>query len=332
MNPSKPEAGTRGEYLWDRGGPADPEVARLEELLSPYRHNAARTGRLRVRTRRWGFAAAAAAVVLAGFGAWRVLRPEPAGWDIVRFEGAPSVAGREVSKVGRLPVGQWLTTDAASSVFLERGGIGHVTIDPGSRVRVVRNKPEEQRLELARGRLDAFVVTPPRIFFVETPSGTAVDYGCRYTLDVDDAGAGILRVTLGLVRLESAHGEATVPRGAECRMTPGRGPGTPVFSDAPAGFREAAALLDSVLADPGTNTSKQAARQPLDTLLTATRPRDALTLWHLIPRLEGGAREAAYGALANLVPPPTGVTRDGVLALDRGMLDRWWETMQVHFW
>ncbi len=31
---SKPD-----DYLWDRSGPADPEVARLEQLLAPLAHD-----------------------------------------------------------------------------------------------------------------------------------------------------------------------------------------------------------------------------------------------------------------------------------------------------
>ena len=39
--------------------------------------------------------------------------------------------------------------------------------------------------------------------------------------------------------------------------------------------------------------------------------------------------------MAELVPPPAGVTREGVLAGDRSMLDRWWEALglgSVDWW
>jgi len=53
------------------------------------------------------------------------------------------------------------------------------------------------------------------------------------------------------------------------------------------------------------------------------RPRDTLTLWHLLARLEGTDRSLVYERLAALSPPPPKVTRDGVLQLDDEMLPAW---------
>lgn len=319
----------RDGYLWDRSGPPDPHVQRLEEVLAPFRYRpgANRSPPLTFRARpRWVLPslAAAAAIALAAAGFW-FARPGLGSWDIVRFEGTPQIAGRALSAPGRLPIGDWLTTDRASSVLLALDSVGHVTIDPGSRMRVLRADPKEQRLELAQGRLDAFVTTPPRVFLVETPAATAVDYGCKYTLEVDAAGAGVLHVTLGQVRLEAPAATAIVPAGATCRTRPGTGPGVPVFADAAQDFRaQVAAVDDALAASPG---SMSALRAPLDRLLAEARPRDALTLWHLLPRLKESARASVYERLAALVPPPRGVTRDGVLTLDQAMLSRWWTEM-----
>jgi hypothetical protein len=64
-------------------------------------------------------------------------------------------------------------------------------------------------------------------------------------------------------------------------------------------------------------------RAALDSVLEAARPRDTLTLWHLLARVEGDERARVYERLAALAPPPDGVTREGVLRLDRDMLDAW---------
>ena len=64
----------------------------------------------------------------------------------------------------------------------------------------------------------------------------------------------------------------------------------------------------------------------MNVVLSAARKRDGLSLWHLLSSTEGPARERVYERLAALVPPPAGVTREGVLALEERMLDRWrWE-------
>ena len=48
-------------------------------------------------------------------------------------------------------------------------------------------------LALARGEIRAKISAPPRLFFVDTPSGTAVDLGCEYTLQTDEDGTGMLQ-------------------------------------------------------------------------------------------------------------------------------------------
>jgi hypothetical protein len=62
-------------------------------------------------------------------------------------------------------------------------------------------------------------------------------------------------------------------------------------------------------------------------VLDEARPRDALTLWHLLSRLDAADRARVYDRLAALVPPPQRVSRDGVLAHDRKMLDLWWNQL-----
>jgi hypothetical protein len=47
------------------------------------------------------------------------------------------------------------------------------------------------------------------------------------------------------------------------------------------------------------------------------------SLWHLSQRMDGELRTRAFEALSQIAPPPADVTREGILALDRPMLDSW---------
>ena len=58
-------------------------------------------------------------------------------------------------------------------------------------------------------------------------------------------------------------------------------------------------------------------------MLRQARARDTMTLWYLLSRVNGNDRERVYARMAELVPPPDGVTREGVLQLDQEMLKRW---------
>src|SRR5438045_1569135 len=78
------------EYLWDRSGPPDPEIERLEKTLAPlrYRH---RAGVVRLSSPRPRLAwAAAAASILCTIAVWQFrFHPSPVtGWQVSNVEGA----------------------------------------------------------------------------------------------------------------------------------------------------------------------------------------------------------------------------------------------------
>ena len=275
-----------------------------------------------------GLIAVAATLVFAvGLGlVWIYTREARPFWEVANLNGMPRIGARGMAAKGRLGVGQWLETDANSRAQIEVSSIGQVEIDPNTRVRLVETKATEHRLELAQGRLSAHIWAPPRLFFVDTPSGVAADLGCAYTLEVDHNGASLLRVTSGWVALQLKDRESTVPAGAACATRPGIGPGTPYFEDASELFRVTLSKLDfeTNATSEGTTSSKT---NLLDVLLAEARVRDTLTLWHLLARVGGADRAKLYDGMAALVPPPDGVTRAGVLSLNELDLQLWKETM-----
>jgi hypothetical protein len=363
------------DYLWDKSGKPDPEIERLERTLARFGHREAQIelsavaplelpgeapeaeterdaspqparapagGPVRIVRPRKGpalgdmrlfgvgarvWAAAAAVVVVGGAVALLLVTRRSPAWPVARLDGAPTVGERPIDSSGKLAVGQWLETDAASRARITVGEIGELVVEPGSRLRLLEAK-RQQRLHLALGTVTAYIVAPPRQFVVETPSARAVDLGCAYTLEVDPTGAALVTVLAGWVSFEHQGRESFIPAGARCATRPVSGPGTPYFTDASAEFKNALAMLD-VSTDP----SPRGAR--LATVLDEARPEDALTLWHLLARLEGAERGAVYARLEQLVPPPAGVTREGVLRGDHAMLDRWWNELgfgDMDFW
>ena len=276
-------------------------------------------------------AAAAVLVLLSAWGVWLVysnrdnailsVNGKPA-WRVKRIDGTPIVGTERISNNGELAVGEWLETDGNSRAQIAVSSIGSVDIDENTRVRLLETQPTEHRLELARGKMSAHIWAPPRLFFVNTPSAVAADLGCAYTLEVDDQGSSLLRVTSGWVALELENRESIVPAGAACETRPSLGPGTPYFVDSAAGFQ---AALKQVDFDPDAAARSFALKAMLD----QARPRDTLTLWHLLARVEGEDRARVFDKMATLFPPPAGVTREGVLALNQQMLDAWRDAMET---
>lgn len=243
-------------------------------------------------------------------------------WEVRRLEGNPVIGTHKIDETGRLALGQWLTTDGSSRAQISVGQIGEVKIEPNSRVRLVEAKGDEHRLSLSIGKMEAFIWAPPRQFFVDTPSAVAIDLGCSYTLEVNDDGAGLLLVTLGWVAFEWKDRESFVPAGAKCVTRPNSGPGTPYFEDSSAQFQSALSKFDTGADGPGRI-------EALDGVLANARKRDALTLWHLLARTFESERGHVYDRLADLIPPPSNVTREGVIKGDRTMIDAWWDRLEL---
>lgn len=330
------------DYLWDpkTGSEAgENDVQDLERLLSRFRANAeARPEFLEAAWEEtkprsawlggWRVQVAFAAVIILVFaGGWLALRESvnPSGaWKVARLEGAPQVGSQLVGEKFRFHAGQVLETNSVSSARIDAGEIGEVEVGPDSRVKLLDAQRGSGTLSLDQGTIKALIWAPARKFFVQTPAANAVDLGCAYTLHVDANGDGWMRVTIGWVAFERDGRESFVPVDAMCLIHKGAGPGTPFYENATQTFRDALAALDFGANNPSNSDARGKA---LATVLAEARRRDAITLWHLLARTSGDERAIVFDRLAQLVPPPAGVTRDGLLGGDAHMRDLWWDAL-----
>jgi hypothetical protein len=239
-------------------------------------------------------------------------------WNVETLAGTPTAGNEAIGENGKLAVGEFLETDANSRARVQVSNIGQVEIAPNSRVRLVKTQSTEHRLSLERGLLKAKILAPPRLFIVDTPSAVAVDLGCEYTLEVDKDGGSKLHVTAGFVALERGGRESIVPAGAICYTRRGRGLGTPFSDDASAEFQKAIQRFDF----------ENGGSAALKTIIKEASLYDSLTLWHLLARVPKNEREKVFDALAGYVKPPANVTREGILRLDKKMLDGWWKEIE----
>ncbi len=311
-------------YLWDRGDPVDPDVAAMEQALQPLRYSgqapALQGSGSRFRRPKTAPGALAAAAALAlSLSLLPTLGPQgpPAtGWAIASVTGGATIGADPAAPARHLEIGRWLETGAGAQVRVRHDEVGAVTIGPDSRLRLVaERKGAEHRIELARGSIEALITAPPRLFFVDTASAVAVDLGCAYRLEVNESGDGLLEVLAGWVALERRPHTATVPRGGACRLRAGTGPGTPWFTDATAQFRDAVERFD------------YGATDAIAPLLDEARTRDTMTLWHVLPRVDGAERRTVAERMIALAGPPD-APLDAILALDAGALDSWWIALE----
>lgn len=305
------------DYLWNRSGPPDPEVEHLEKLLGRYKHEAPL--RVAVHRRRstamWLAAAAALVLIVAGTLAFRFHWSSGRPWQIETVDGTPTVNGKPVDRHDSLGIGDTLVTDAHSRVTVRIARVGELEIQPGSELELIATSRGRHRIDLRRGTINARVWAPPFTFAVRTPAGLASDIGCAFTLRYAETD-GLLKVTSGWVDFDGDTRSALVPEGASAELRRELGPGTPYWNDAPPALREALRAFD-----------RSASTVDLQRVLEAVRPRDAMTVQHLLERSRSEHRAQLFDHLAKIAPPPPGVTREGVLARDLRMLGAWRESM-----
>lgn len=243
------------------------------------------------------------------------LRPTGQAWDVQVIAGSPTIDGRPGAS--QLRETQWLTTAAGELATLTVPSIGTVTIEPGSRVRLVRSRQKQQHMELARGTLHAFITAPPRLFVVDTPAARATDMGCIYTLRVEPDGTTLLSVAVGWVELSGKEGVTRVSAGLECRTS---ADGVVALPRAKASSLPEAQLaaFDPARIDAGA----------LDALLASCGQPDGITLWHILQRVPEPRRAAVLDRLAALYPAPPDAPREKALALDRTALEAWWNQLR----
>lgn len=272
-------------YLWDRSDPIDPEIARLEKLLAPLGDPGTPLRPRRHRSRLWPYyLALAASLAVAGFFTLRQSPTRPTDW----------------------------IDTSARDVELSIPSMGTVQLARGSRVRVASRAPENYRLELEQGKLEAFIYAPPRRFSVDTPSAVAVDLGCAYTLEVTPSGESLVSVRTGWVAFEREGRESFIPAGARCRTSRRFGLGIPYFNDAPAPLRLAIARFEENGSFPDWRVE--------------ARSRDAVTFWHLLARTR---QPEAYDRLASLIRVPAQVSRPAALRGDRDTLNALWDALEL---
>jgi len=337
----------KNDYLWDGSGEPDPELQRMEKSLAKFGYAGEAPDFAAIDMPQpkvtfasalsaiWNLRLASAAVLVVALAASGLLLrfhtsldSNQPGWDVARLSGAPQVGQFELagaSGKAQLKVGQLLVTDGNSRASMVAAEVGEIYVDAGSRLRLIETGSNRKRISLELGTIHAAIWAPPGEFVVDTPSASAVDLGCAYTLHVNEDGSGTIRTTLGWVGFHRGGRDSFIPAGAMCSTRPEQGPGTPYFEDATEEFRGALHAFDF------ESLSGEAREQMLRTILTQARRRDAFTLWHLLSRVHDTERPLVYDRMSALVRPPKGTTREGTLALNQEMMDAWWDAFDLGY-
>jgi hypothetical protein len=326
----------QNDYLWDPGAPVDPEIVRLERLLEAHRWSAAprraASRRIQVSSRRWRSArwaipvglAAMLAAFATGLHAWygyRLRWEDSQPWQVVEVRGEVRMGSASDTLSSGFGPGDVLETGTSGQARLRVARIGEFAVDANSRVELVETRSGAHRLRLQHGRLWAQVWAPAGWFGVATRSNQVLDLGCEFLLQAEPDGSGALNVRSGWVRVDSAGRAVLVPQGARVEFDAAGVPGTPYDLGATADFLTALREVDAL----GQRLSAEA--KPVERLLVAARPEDAISLLTLLSRHPHLAEGPLFDHLQRQFPAAAGVEREALRRHGRGALSPWWDAL-----
>ncbi|MEM7228131.1 MAG: FecR family protein [Planctomycetota bacterium] len=310
---------TMNDPIWTGVGDLDNDLRILESQLASLRFNptADFVEQPSPRTHRAWRWAALIVVGISAVATWCSL-PDPVSWRLIPTTGETRVNGVGATTPARLYAGAAIQTGADGMSQLDVGSIGTVLIDRNTQLRLERGaRQREHRLTMTSGRLLAQITAPPRMFVIETPAATAVDLGCAYELEYRD-GHGFLHVTAGWVQLVRTGRDVRVPAGARCELT-SSGPSVPYDPAAPIDWLNA---LRTLLDDPRND-------DVLATVLRTARPRDTLTVFHLLEVVPDARRVDVVAAVRKHAEIPSDVDVAAILELDRTAMQSWWNDVRA---
>jgi hypothetical protein len=248
-------------------------------------------------------------------------------WHVTKVKGTPVIndGAKSIASFDSLKAGDWIETDDSSKAIITIAGLGQITVEPKSRVKILNSEKGEHKVLLEYGTINTDFSQKSEKFSIETKNSVAWDNnpkGTAYTFSVDNKGDGMILVKNGSVLLESRGKESVVPAGKVCLVQASVGPGTPFSVNASAEFRNALYTYD--FAPNGQNT--------IYNVINTANNSDMISLINLIPRVNDDVKEQIYSKVSGVVAPPTYIMKDSLRYFDCEKLGEWIEKCQEQVW
>lgn len=248
-------------------------------------------------------------------------------WHVTKVKGTPVIndGAKSIASFDSLKAGDWIETDDSSKAIITIAGLGEITVEPKSKVKILNSEKGEHKVLLEYGTINTNFSQKSEKFSIETKNSIAWDNnpkGTAYTFSVDNKGDGMILVKDGSVLLESRGKESVVPAGKICLVQASVGPGTPFSVNASAEFRNALYTYDF---EP-SNTNA------IYNVINTANNSDMISLINLIPRVNDDMKEQIYSKVSGVVAPPTYIIKDSLRYFDCEKLGEWIEKCQEQVW
>jgi hypothetical protein len=237
------------------------------------------------------------------------------GWEVIQLSGQPKLGNSIMSKSDGFNAENTILTDASSSVTFTMPEMGRLLIENSS---IVSRTKKSNEIKLDKGQIKKFEGDASDVLNVLTPLAkfTELYKGSAFRLTVEESGACKLLVESGWVIVNIKEFDSYVPKNFDCLISRGKY-AIPYPSDS---SPELINLLQnfSGINDPSVGT-----------ILTKMTKKESLSLWHIIQLISTENRSIAFDKLNELIPAPSSVTKEGILALNKTMLLDWRQEIEL---
>ncbi len=237
------------------------------------------------------------------------------GWEVISLSGQPKVDNSVMDKGDGFESESSIETDAGSSVTVAIPEMGRLLIDNSSVVSRTKNNNE---VKVEKGLIRKFEGDASDVLTVITPLAkfTELYKGGAFRLHVDENGSCKLIVESGWVIVNIKEFDSYVPKNFGCLITRGKY-AIPYPSDS---SPQLISLLENFT---GVNDVS------VGTILSLITKEESLSLWHILQLVSSENRFIVFDRLNEFVSAPSGVTKQGIQALNKDMLLQWRQEIEL---
>ena len=248
-------------------------------------------------------------------GAYIIYNSLSVGWEVIQLSGQPKLNNSTMNKNDGFNSEGTIETDRNSSVTLSVPDIGRLLIDNSS---IVSRTKNSDQIKVDKGQIRKFEADASDVLTVLTPLAkfTELYKGGAFRLQVDDNGTCKLTVESGWVIVNIKDFDSYVPKNFDCLISRGRY-AIPYPSDS------SPQLVNLLQNFSGINDPT------IGTILSLMTKKESLSIWHIIQLISTENRSIAFDRLNELIPAPSGVTKEGILALKKDMLLDWRQEIEL---
>jgi len=236
------------------------------------------------------------------------------GWEVVSLTGHPKLDNKVMSKSDDWSAEGVIQNDENSSVTFSIPKIGRIFIDASTNI----SRTNNDQIKLEKGQIKKFEGDATDVLTVITPLAkfTELYKGSAFKLSVGDDDMSKLIVESGWVIVTVKEFDSYVPKNFSCLVMRGK-------YAIPYPVDTTPQLISLFENYSGANDPS------VGTILALATKKESLSLWHLLQLVSNEDRFLVFDKLNELVSPPNGVTKTGIQGLNKDMLLKWRQEIEL---